>query len=344
MELLDRNTFSVRYEVLRNGGVYGTVESEDVPEIQCNTESDLILSIKGAFVSDGEYNFLTDRLRPVITLNGAEYPVGIYVVTTEERSEKNGHRIVGIEGYSILYLAKRKKTETRLHINAGENYITVISNLLASAGIDSIEAQPTSYTFATDREDWDIGTSVLDVVNALLEEISYENAYVDLDGRVILKKYTPPSIENVKHLYTEGKKSVIVPEYVLTDDKYNKANVFRLTCDNPDMDAIMVAVAENNSAESPFSTVNIGRVLHNEKVNNVPSQEALQERANAMRDRSLQTTEEIEFLTAIAPTHTPHDVVALKVGDASGIFAETGWRLVMSPGNDMVHTARRIII
>lgn len=344
MELLDRNTFSVRYEVLRNGGVYGTVESEDVPEIQCNTESDLILSIKGAFVSDGEYNFLTDRLRPVITLNGTEYPVGIYVVTTEERSEKNGHRIVGIEGYSILYLAKRKKTETRIHINAGENYITVISNLLASAGIDSIEAQPTSYTFATEREDWDIGTPVLNIVNALLAEISYVNAYVDLEGKVVLRKYTPPTMEAVKHTYTEGNKSLIVPEYTLTDDKFDKANVFRLTCDNPDMDAVMVAMSENNSPSSPFSTANIGRVLHNEKVDNVPSQEALQERADAMRDKSLQTTEEILFMTAIVPTHTPHDVVALQVGNASGIFVETGWRLVISPDNDMVHTARRIIV
>ncbi len=344
MKLRERNTFSVRYEVLRNGGVYGTVEAETVPEIQCNTESNLVLSIKGAFVADGDYNFLTDRLRPVITLNGKEYPVGIYVVTTEERSEKNGHKIVGIEGYSVLYLARRKKTETRLHVNAGENYITVISNLLASAGITSIEAQTTDYTFATEREDWDIGTSILDIVNALLAEISYENAYVDLEGRVILKKYMPPSLESVKHLYTEGEESVIIPEYVLTDDKYNKANVFRLTCDNPDMDAVMVAVAENNLASSPFSTVNIGRVLHNEKVNNVPSLEALQERANAMRDKSLQTTEEIQFMTAITPTHTPHDVVALKVGEASGIFAETGWRLTISPDNDMIHTARRIIV
>jgi hypothetical protein len=89
--------------------------------------------------------------------------------------------------------------------------------------------------------------------------------------------------------------------------------------------------------------VNIGRVLHSEKVDNIPSQAALQERANAMRDKSMQTTEEIEFYTAIAPVHTPHDVVAIQTGGASGIFAETGWKITLSPDSDMQHRARRVI-
>ncbi len=343
MKLLNRNTFAARCEILRNGGVIGTPQAQSAPEIRCDTESDLVLSLRGTFYLDQDYNFFTDRLRPIATVNGVDYPLGVYVVTTEERSEEDGRRIAALEAYSLLYLARRKKIETRLHIPAGTNYITQITNLLTLAGITDMEADTTSYKFATDREDWDIGTPVLDIVNTLLAEISYKNAYVDLSGTVQLRRYAPPTLSAVTHIYTEGVDSVIAPGYKITDDRYDKANVFRLYCDNPDMDALMVATAENNSASSPFSTVNIGRILHNEQVDNVPSQTALQERANAMRDKSLQTTEEIEFYTAIMPDHVPNDVVAIQTGGASGIFAETGWQIILSPDSDMTHTARRVI-
>lgn len=343
MKLLNRNTFAARCEILRDGGVIGAPMAQSEPEIVCDTDSDLVLSMRGSFYLDQDYNFFTDRLRPIVTVNGTDYPLGVYVVTTEDRSEEDGRRIASLEGYSLLYLARRKKIETRLHISAGTNYITEITNLLSLAGIDALEADATTYTFATDREDWDIGTSVLEIVNTLLAEISYKNAYVDLSGTVQLRKYAPPTLSAAAHVYTEGVDSVIAPGYKITDDRYNKANVFRLYCDNPDMDALMVATAENNSESSPFSTVNIGRILHNEQVDNVPSQSALQERANAMRDKSLQTTEEIEFYTAVMPDHVPHDVVAISVGGASGIFAETGWRITLSPDSDMTHTGRRVI-
>ena len=343
MRLLERNTFSVRYEVLRGGGVIGKLPPYDAPEIVCDTDGDMILSIRGSFYMDFPCNFLTDRLRPVVILNGKEYPVGIYVITTEEKYEEAGRPVSTVEGYSVLYLARQKKTETRYHIPRGTNYITAISDLLDTAGIGDVNSEATTYTLATDREDWDIGTPVLEIVNTLLEEISYRRAYVDLSGVVQLKKYTPPVITAAAHIYTEGKNSVISDRYRITDDRYNKANVFRLYCDNPDMDTVLVATAENNSEDSPFSTAHIGRVLHNEKIDNVPTQAALQERADAMRDKSMQTTEEIEFYTAIAPVHSPHDTVAIQTGGASGVFAETGWRMTLSAESDMTHTARRVI-
>lgn len=345
MEIRQHNTFSARYEVLRGGGVVGTLQPYSPGEVQCETESELVLSFRGTFYAAEKFNFLTDRLRPVVILNGEEYPLGVYAVTTEERGADGTAETVTLEAYSLLYFARQKKTETRLHISAGENYITVIVNLLAQAGLDAIDAEKTDYTFETDREDWDIGTEILTIVNTLLGEISYKKAYTDLRGNVILRKYRPPTVSSIAHEYTEGVDSCIAPGYKITDDRYDKANVFRLTCDNPDKSAVLVAIAENNSPDSPFSIPSMGgrRILHAEKVDNVPTQEALQERANAMRDKSMQSTEEIEFYTAIAPVHVPHDTVAIQVGGAAGIFAEIGWRLTMSPEEDMTHTARRVI-
>lgn len=339
------NTVSFRCEVLRGGGVYAELEPVETPEVICDADTELILSLRGTYRVPAGLDLYTDRLRPVASLNGTDYPLGVYVVTTAERREDDpdGRRVYAVEGYSPLYLAKRKKIETRLSISAGVNYIAEITTLLATAGITDISAAATAYTMATAREDWDVGTPVLEIVNALLSEISYRPAYVDLDGKVRLEKYAAPTADKIDHIYAAGEASVILPTYKITDDRFDKANVFIVRCDSPDREALLTATAENNSAESPYSTVKIGRVLHVEDIDNVPSQAALQERADMLRDQSMQAEEEIEFSTALAPDHHPHSVVAVDVGGASGVFSEVGWRIRMEAGATMTHTARRIV-
>lgn len=347
MQLNKRNTFSVRYEVLRGGGVVGTLTEADPAVIQCDTDTALVMSVQGVFFDDferGTYNFLTDRLRPVAIINGVEYPAGVFVITTEERAEEKGVKTVKLAGYSLLYLARIKKTETRLSIPEGANYISEITALLSMAGITAMDVEKTDYTFSTAREDWDIGTSILEIVNALLDEISYNPASIDLTGTVVLRKYQAPTIEQAEHVYTAGVNSIITGTNKSLDDRYGKCNVFRLVCNNPDMDEPMVAVSVNDSASSPFSTVNMGmRILYSESVDNVPTLEALQERADTMRDKSMQTTETVTFYTAIAPDHEPFCTVAIQTGSVSGIFTETAWEMTLDPEEDMKHTARRII-
>lgn len=346
MILHDNNTFSVRYEVLRNNAVYAELQAMDnTVGIENSASSALKMSIRGTFYAYGaDINFLTDRLRAVVTLNGKDYPAGIFVVATETFRHSEGVDSVTIEGYSLLYLACRKRLEEPLYIAKGTNYITQIVQLLNLCGIDRIEAEETSYTFRTAREDWEIGTSVLDIVNQLLGEISYNSVWVSLNGVVRLTGYRPPDSSEIRHTYSAGRYSVMEDSYEITTDRFEKCNVFRVTCESPDLDTDMTAVAENDSPDSPFSTVNIGRILHTEQVDNIPSQEALQDYADRLKYQSLQETETVEFATAAVPTHETYDVVALENGELAGIYAETGWRLPMSAGASMIHQARRVIM
>lgn len=344
MQLNETNTFSARYEVLRNNAVYAELYAIDnTVEIQNSDTSALKMSVRGTFYDySGDINFLTDRLRAIITLNGTDYPAGTFVVTTETKHRSAGLDSVEIEGYSILYLAHRKRLEEPLYIGKGTNYITQIVRLLNLCGIENIEAEETAYTFQTAREDWEIGTAVLDIVNQLLGEISYHSVWVGLNGIVRLTKYQTPDISNIMHTYSADRYSVIEDDYEITTDRFDKCNVFRVTCENPEIDTTMVAVSENSSPDSPFSTVNIGRILHTEQVGNIPSQEALQDYADRLKYQSLQETETVEFATAAIPTHETYDVVALENGELAGIYIETGWRLPLSAGASMIHQARRV--
>lgn len=344
MKLDAVNTWSARYEVLRGGAVYAEIHAVDHSgEVQFVDSSELKMSVRGRFFGwPDNIDFLTDRLRPVVTVNGKDYPCGVYVITTETGMRSNGLVTREIEGYSLLYLAQRKKIENRVHLSAGSNYLTQIIALLSGCGISSFAAVPTGLTLSADREDWEIGTPVLNIVNELLAEINYRQAWVDLAGSVCLTPWEPPSLDNIDHTYSEGEYSVIEPSYTQTTDRYGKANVFRVVCDSPDLEEPMVAISENNAEGSPFSISRLGRILYTESVDGTPSQETLQARADRLRDESMQITEEAEYYTAPVPDHNAYDVVGLASGNLAGMYTEAEWRLPMSPGASMYHRARRV--
>lgn len=344
MKLNAVNEYSVRYEVLRDNAVFAEIYPIDYsPSVQFIDSSELKTSFRGTFFEySDEIDFLTDRLRPVIILNGVEYPMGVYVITTETLRYDSGVMQKDIEGYSLLYLAQRKRIEERVHIAAGKNYGTVIFELLVSCGISAIEADETDLTFAAAREDWDIGTPIIEIVNELLAEINYNEVWVDLNGVVRLTKYRQPTLETIKHTYSEGEYSLIESAYTKKSDRYGKYNVFRVICDSPDLDEPMVAISENNVDESPFSIARLGRILYTTKIDSTPSKAALQAYADRLRNQSLQETEEVEFFTAPVPDHNAFDTVALGNGGLTGIYTETEWRLQLSPGASMYHKARRV--
>jgi hypothetical protein len=178
---------SLRVEVLRGGGVYTVLQPVSAPEVQMRADSALKMSFKGEFYTpDEEIRWLTDRIRPMLTVDGQEYPVGLYIGTTPRRRTRGGGSVVVLEAYSVLYLAQRVTLEPGYIIRAGTNYIGAAQDLLRLAGITMYTAEPTDKRIPTDRADWSVGTTVLDVLNGLLAEINYREVWVDLDGIVHL--------------------------------------------------------------------------------------------------------------------------------------------------------------
>lgn len=339
------NDIGLRVEVLRNGGVYTVLQPYSYPTVTCDTTSALKMSFKGEFLPVGkELNWMTDRVRPVLIINEVEYPCGLFIATTLDTKIIAGQEILSLEAYSPLYLANRVQIEGGYTIKAGTNYLTAVQELLRYAGITNYEAEDTTLTLAADRADWDIGTPVLDVVNELLTEINYRSAWVDLTGCVRLTKYVAPSADNIAHTYGAGAYSIVSDDASVSTDYFSKANVFRAVCDSPDLSEPLVAQVENTDPNSPYSTVTLGvRILQTEKVDGVPDLATLQERAENMLTKSLQTTETVQFVTALCPVHGCWDTVGLSLDAVTGIYTETGWSMVLDASGEMSHTAERVV-
>ena len=79
--------------------------------------------------------FLSDRLQPVVIIDGMGYPCGVFAVTSEIEDHVDGITVIRIEAYSLLYLLHRQKIEERIYFAKDTLYTDALESLLIDAGI-----------------------------------------------------------------------------------------------------------------------------------------------------------------------------------------------------------------
>ncbi len=329
-----------RYEV---DGVQ--IYASSAPSINMTSDSELKITFRGSFYDyrTAGVDFLSDELHVIASINGDEYNLGYYIITSEKLSADDGITTIEVEGYSRLYLLKQSKIEARAYFAAGTLYTDAIYALLTDAGITNYNLTPSTLTLATAREDWEVGTDRLTIINALLSEMSYSSAYVDHDGKIQLTPTVEATPANVGITYLADRYSIIGADYTMSADRHGKPNVFMVMCSNPELTAPLTSVIENDSEDNPYSTAYRPRVLSVTKVDNIASQTALDNFAFNLMAKSLLSDETVTFETMLNPEHTVNDILALGNGDLSGVFSEIGWTMTLDANAAMTHTARRTV-
>lgn len=334
--------FSRRVDVMRGGVVLTQLEIAEPPTVSMDTAAALKMSMAGTFRRNPAFRPLTDLLRPVLILDGIEYPLGEYVVSVAADVHEPARDLMRIEGYDRALLLQQSKLEERYHIDAGTKYTDAIQALLIADGITRVICDPSDVVFATSREDWEIGTDHLTIVNALLAEINYSDVWFDLSGVARLHRYAAPGVGNIRHTYEAGAMSIIAAEAESELDIYDAPNVFIAIVSNADYDEPMAARAVNDSPSSALSTIRRGRRIPIvERLNNIASQAELQAYVDNLRTRSMLSTEAVRFETAINPVHGVGDVLVLKHPALNSVYEETAWSITMESGANMTHAARR---
>ena len=337
-------TVTARFAVLRNGVEFAQLTAKDEPTVRMVSSAKIKMAFSGIFIKNNAVDFLVDRIKPYLIIDGREYPVGEYIITTEQTQHENGASYIEIEGYDVTYLAERCKLEERLTLKANNRYTDVIQALFISAGVEKIICEESDARLQTDREDWEIGTDHLTIANALLTEINYDSAWADMDGFVHLHPHRPPDASNITHTYASGELSIIKDDLNVTNDLHDKCNVFRAEVSNPELDEIMVATSVNDDPSHPLCVQRLGRIQAPiQKLDNIASQAALQDYIDRIKFESMLATETVVFKTATNPTHTVGNTLALNHPRLQGIFAETEWSMSLAAGAEMTHKARRVM-
>lgn len=340
-------TIDFRVDILRNGITYGKMLYAQPPTVYMDYNAAIKMTMRGTFLHNDKIDYLNDELRPVMTINGVDYPIGVYrIMTRGDYYTTAGTHYVEIEAYDRASRLTDAKTETREYWEAGTLYDTVISHYLTLAGIKQAAFTPSNHILQSAREDWEIGTEYLTIINTLLDEINYQSLWFDNLGVAQIQPYYAPSASVIKHTYTSnsGLKN-LRPEYTTETDLYGKPNVFIAILDNPEYDEPLIATAEIDTPASKLSTISRGiRIPEVYKVDNIASVEELQAYVNKIRDEAMQTSEYVNIETAIMPTHGVGDIVAVSYEDMQGIFREVSWTLTMKSGQSMSHKLQRVVI
>ena len=354
-------TVEFRYVIVRGGADYGilTPAENRAPTLRMNENGEIKTSLSADFLPtvyaldgvhllpDGEVNWLTDEIRPEMVLDGVTHPLGVYMPATVQTRKTESNLSVHVEAYDRCWRIKDNYSTASTYFAAGVNYLSAVEQLLTACGVALIYKTPTAATLSEAREDWDIGTSYLTIVNQLLSEINYNPLWFDPQGMAILEPASVPSAANIEHtLNAWDPDTLVLPGLSRSTDIYRAPNAFLCICSNADKSGPMVASSENTNPQSPLSTVRRGRkiqkVVH---VDNIASQTELQAYANRLLNESMITSETVIVRTALLPGFGVDDVTAILYGeDLMDVCVERAWSMQLQAGGIMTHTLEKVVI
>lgn len=336
----------VRFVRMRRGADAGEIYPIGSPTLRMSDSGDIKTSLRGTFAIDPAADWLLDRIRPELIIDGTIYPLGIYLPATVDTREDEQTKSQTIEAYDQSWLVRDTVDPGFIQVDSGQNYITAIKNLLNTCGVSVILETPTSATIQETRLDWGRCASYLTPVNDLLNEISYKTLWFNSGGAAVLEPVAAPTAENIQHtLDSSNVKSLVLPGLTSKTDYFSAPNQFVVVCANPDKSGDMVATAVNDNPASPLSTLRRGRTITKlEKVDNIDSQEMLEAYAKRLRDESMWTGMRYTVQTALLPGFGVADVTALQYGDVMAICIEHGWTMELKSGGTMTHNLEQVVV
>lgn len=339
------HSISYVYEVLRNNIVYKTLKAANSGQILCNATAAIKRSISCTLDVPEDVNFLSDELRVSIVLDGEKKTLGVFHVTTMPCTvDEFGHRTFNVEGYDRSYIVSQKKIEKRSDgfIPSGSNYINVVKQFLLRSGIEDVIIPTADYTIATDREEFEVGTDYLTIINTLLNEINYTSLWFDSEGNACSEPYETPVGKIPQFKYHSGKNSIIMRSHEISNDTFEAYNVFIVGVSNSETSIFKTSV--NDDPSSKLSTVNRGRIVAPVvMLDSTATEETAQKHADNLRLKSMLSTETLKIKTGIDRQHEVFDIVEVDLPEAKGKFEEIAWSVSLDASGLMEHTLRRMV-
>lgn len=245
-ELLDKNNVHKKW-------LY-TVSSCN---IQYASLTQLKSSAKLSMLDDADINFLTDRIRVYIVLNGVQTLLGTFLLCSPTKNiDKIGTATRDVEAYSTLQILLDDKLETRLQVITGTNVINECIRLIGSNGLYDITSSVK--TMITDRV-YEIGTSKLEVINDLLGMVNYTSLYVDREGKYIAKPYVLPTDREIEITIKNDITGLVKEEMTDSLDLFNVPNVFIRFTNDININPPLSYTFENTNVNSVTSIQSRGR-------------------------------------------------------------------------------------
>lgn len=274
----------------------------------------------------------------ISTKTSLEYPLGVYLLSSPIRKMlQNDFYVYSIDIYSKLQIATEDKITERFVVNKNSVYTNVIKDLFSQMGFDISKVQNSSAITKRDIV-YNAGTTKLKIINDLLRQINFYNAYTDNEGFVICKPSQLDEQRNPEFYYNLNPTSIV--DYGLNDslDLFNIPNVITRVATNAENQPI-TSTYKNYDENDPTSIQNRGReIVDYKEISDIPSQNDLDLFVRLELENAKKVYGEIDFTTSINPLHEHQECIFVN-GD---IYVETDYNIQLTIEGKMSHSARRI--
>lgn len=294
-----------------------------------------------------DVDYLNDRINPVFLLkNGSkweEFSLGIYLISSPKGVI--GSRRRTLEVFDILMILKEDKFLERKFFRKGTNYVEAITQVINSAGIWDVNITKSDADFQIDKE-FEMGTSKIDCVNSLLNEINYTSIYSNHSGTVISRPYILPEQRAVEYIYRDDSLSVITPDSMIDElDIFNVPNTWVVSASNPER-INLISTYVNDNPDSITSTLSRRRsIVEYKKINDVFDQATLNNYTKRLAASTSNVYRKLEFKTALMPHHEYMDCLYIEKTDEGlrNRYIESRWSMDLKVGGLMTHYCNRVV-
>lgn len=341
-------TVEILFRVVRDGADYSQLYpiANSTPTVYLDEKSQIRMALRGDFIDPGDtINLFTDRIRPVLCIDGEEHPLGLFLVASSRKVITATGHYLSIEAYDQCWMMQTIVVDDVFFYYHTRTYMFCIKDILDKTGIGLRLITDTSLGLTRDRYDWLPGTNYLTILNDLLDEINYAHLWFDMNGTAIIAPEPDPLSTPVKHILSENDiRSLLLLDAQAESDYYSAPNVFVAACSNFEKKGIN-AVAMNDDMNSPFSVTRRGRKIYSvTRVKDVPDTTTLQAIAQKMANRSILRTEKITVKTGLLPDFGLNDIVGLEIDGEMSVCVERGWTMELIPGGTMTHKMERTAV
>lgn len=351
-QLHDTREISFRYDLLNKSEIKIGEIAATSGNVSFDSEAEIkrVASFTIKEEEGKDIDWLNDRIRPVFILKMpdggfAEWPLGVFLLSSPKRKEQNNYIIRDIEAYDTSLILKEDKFTSRYYIASATRYTDAIKSILDSAGIWKVNITPYSSGMAVSKE-FEPGMSKLEAINQLLQEINYNSLWVDANGYFVVSPYILPSNREAEYEYKNDDLSIIHNGAIMDEDLFNVPNTWVRVASMPQKTSIKSTYI-NNLPTSRTSTISRGRTIVDYAViDDICNQTALDSYTKRVAYEASQIYGTFEFETALMPHHTSNDCLFIdhSTFDVAAKFIESSWRMDLVSGGRMSHNARRVIL
>lgn len=294
-------------------------------------------------------DYMKDRVKLVMEIDGVFYDKGIYLISTSTANRTSTGTTRYLTCYSKLKILDKDKVLSSYYLPKGANIYTAIVNLI---GDNNYNITPTDKTLNTDYVAT-IGTAKLDIINELLDIINYNSLIINNNGVFVSYPYVLPADRTVDIYYVDGDPrstdasnvcrliSPIIDEDL---DMFDVPNIFIRYTNSVDIDPPITAIYPiQTDPNNPTTIDGLSPNVSSEEVSDIADYATLYAKCKKDATEARSIYSHLEISTAINPLHDYLTCVNVKVDDIDYKYIETSWSMNLKAGDLMKHTLRRVV-